>query len=146
MEENETELLLAKLDGSGSDVEWGAVERLRAMAGNLPMLLRRKFQTAKGWKIRMSCVYHSIRYARTNDDAFHLGLEAILDRAKYVRYRGAMLLAYAQRADALPALRAATTAQNDSDGDLSAAIDAIEARNHNYFVDRNHTGKNNAYN
>lgn len=72
-----------------------------------------------------------------------LGLAAIVDKAKVVRYRGAMLLAYAQRKDTLAPLRAAMQALNVEQGadDLAAAIDAIDNENHNYFVDRGHTGK-----
>lgn len=84
-----------------------------------------------------------MRYARKSEDALALGLEAIVDRSKIVRYRGAMLLAYSQRKDALPYLRAALVSLRDGPGadDLLAAIDAIENANHNYFVDREHSGK-----
>ena len=66
-----------------------------------------------------------------------------VDKAKGVRYRGAMLLAYSLRKDVLPQLRAAleTLADGPGAGDLAAAIDAIENENHNYFVDRTHSGK-----
>jgi len=83
-----------------------------------------------------------MRYAKENADAVALGIEAIGDKAKGVRYRGAMLLAYSQRKDALPQLRAAleTLAGGPGADDLAAAIDAIENENPNYFVDRTHSG------
>jgi hypothetical protein len=72
-----------------------------------------------------------------------LGYAAIVDKAKGVRYRGAMLLAYSLRKDALSPLRSAldTLAGGPGADDLAAAIDAIENENHNYFVDRTHSGK-----
>ena len=135
--------LIDRLDGSGSDSEWAAVMELRALGREFPRLLRRKFHSSRSWKVRSSCVYHAMRYAKESEEAVALGLAAIVDKAKAVRYRGAMLLAYAQQKDALPQLRAALEARAREPGaeDLVAAIDAIEKENHNYFVDRTHSGK-----
>lgn len=133
--------LLARLDGTGSDDEWAAVSKLRTIGAELPNWLLKRFRVSRGWKARTSCVFHAIRYARKSEDALALGLEAIVDRSKIVRYRGAMLLAYSQRKDALPYLRAALVRDGPGADDLLAAIDAIENENHNYFVDREHSGK-----
>jgi len=140
--ENLTKLLEC-LDGSGSDAEWSAAKELRTLGLELPTLLLKRFRWVRSWKARSSCVYHAMRYAKTSDDAFLLGVEAIKDKSKAVRYRGAMLLAYSQRADALPSLRAALHSLNGRPGadDLMAAIDAIESGNHHFFVDRTHSGK-----
>jgi hypothetical protein len=52
-----------------------------------------------------------------------------------------MLLACAQDRRALPALRAQAEHKDEQTRqDVFAAIDAIESSNHNYFVDRDHSG------
>lgn len=137
------ESLLEHLDGTGSDDEWAAAKELRTLGTEFPRWLLRRYRVSRGWKARSSCVYHAARYASESEDAVTLGLEAIHDRLTVVRYRGAMLLAYSQRKDALPRLRAALASLGEGPGtaDLTAAIDAIESGNHNYFVDRKHTGK-----
>jgi hypothetical protein len=134
--------LLSQLDGSGSDAEWSAVMKLRERE-DFPHLLLEKFRSSRAWKARSSCVYHAVRYARGDADALTIGKEALADKSKVVRYRACMLLAYSQRAEALPVLREALEATEDVEGraDLLAAIDAIESGNHNFFVDREHSGK-----
>lgn len=134
--------LLMQLDGSGSDAEWAAATKLRER-DDLPRLLLEKFRTSRAWKVRSSCVYHAIRYAQRNADSVAIGKEAIADKSKVVRYRGCMLLAYSQKKEVLPVLRHAleTTADAEGRADLLAAIDAIESGNHNFFVDRERTGK-----
>lgn len=137
------ERALDKLDGSGSASEWEAVEFLRQVAGDeFPNLLLNKFRKARRAGERASCVYHATRYARTSDDAVQIGREALNDRAHAVRYRACLLLAYSQDQGVLADLRAAlSTAPASSHDDVTAAIDAIESRNHHYFVDRDHSGR-----
>src|SRR5512145_2286641 len=101
------ESLLQRLDGSGSDDEWAAAKELRTFGNALPELLLRKYRAAREWRVRSSCVYHALRYARECEASVTLGREAIRDRSKVVRYRACMLLAYAQRKDSLPDLREA---------------------------------------
>ncbi len=143
MDMKRVENLMARLDGSGSDSEWTAAKELRVLGRDFPRLLQQKFHSSRSWKVRSSCVYHAMRYAKESEDAVSLACAAIVDKAKGVRYRGAMLLAYSLRMDVLPQLRAAleTLAGGPGAGDLAAAIDAIENENHNYFVDRTHSGK-----
>lgn len=134
--------LMSCIDGSGSDQEWTAVRELRCLGLEFPKILRSTFHASRSWRVRSACVYHAMRYARESEDAVALGISAIADKAKGVRYRGAMLLAYSQRKEALPALQAACLAYSetaDAD-DLAAAIDAIQSQNHHYFLDRAHTG------
>ena len=142
MDTKRIEELMNCIDGSGGDREWSAVRELRCLGSEFPKILRSRFHTARSWKVRSACVYHAMRYARESEDAVVLGISAISDKAKGVRYRGAMLLAYSQRTAALPALHAAHQAYSstgDAD-DLAAAIDAIQSQNHHYFLDRAHTG------
>jgi hypothetical protein len=144
MDDGTIDGLLDRLDGSGSDDEWSAALELRGLLGvDLPSRLLVRFRGARSWKVRCAYVYHATRYARENDDAVTIGREGLRDRSKVVRYRASMLLAYAQRTDALPALRDAVDAlpEGSSRDDLLAAIDAIESGNHHYFVDRDHSGR-----
>jgi hypothetical protein len=132
------EVLLDRLDGSGSDAEWAAVLALREL-DNLPQLLLAKYSSSRRWSQRASCVYHAARYARENRSAFDLGIAALRDRSEAVRYRATMLLAYAQNAEALAPLKQLAKS-GASVEDAMAAIDAIESRNHHFFVDRTHSG------
>jgi hypothetical protein len=143
MDMKRIEELIACLNGSGSDSEWTAAMELRRLGAEFPRLLRQKFHASRSWKERSVCVYHAMRYAKENEDALALGYAAIVDKAKGVRYRGAMLLAYSLRKDALSPLRSAlaTLAGGPGADDLVAAIDAIKNENHNYFLDRTHSGK-----
>lgn len=138
----EIESLLDRLDGSGSDNEWEAVEILRKGLGEtLPTLLLNRFSVSSKWSQRASLVYHAIKYARQSEDAVKLGLLAVEDRSKIVRYRGCMLLACSLRKDIVSTLRhLSCAALGDTKADLLAAIDAIEHDNQNYFVDRDHSG------
>lgn len=141
MEREHIEALLNLLDGTGSDAEWAAVLELRTLGSKLPQLLGEHFHRSRSWKVRSSCVYHAMRYAKESDTAVVIGLAAIKDKAQAVRYRGAMLLAYSQRKDVLAKLHEARAALQGKQGadDMMAAIDAIESENHNYFVDRTHS-------
>ena len=107
----------------------------------VPYLLEayRTFRKSKG---RVSLVFHAIRHARTSEEAFRLGIEALSDKATLVRYRACGLVAYSQRPEAIPHLKALLThADARTVEDARAAIDAISSRNHHYFVDRGHSGR-----
>lgn len=134
---------LNALDGSGSDKEFNAIKQLRQLGNELPELLLDKYRTEKKWGARSSCVYHSIRYARCSSAAIKLGIEALTDRSRAVRYRACMLLAYSLDKTVLPELKNVEGFTKDGEtlSDLRAAIDAIESGNSDYFVDREHSGK-----
>ena len=72
--------------------------------------------------------------------AVELGLRALLDRSKYVRFVACRLLAFAQDPKTIEHIEAARAVKGDPDGDFAAAIDAIRSQNHHYFVDREHSG------
>lgn len=131
--------LLAALDGSGSEAEWRAVKELRDRE-DLPELLLEHYRTAKNWGTRAACIYHSIRYAQESQAAFDLGVTALNDRSKVVRYRAAMLLAVAQRPDAIPWLER-MVASGNSMKDGQAAIAAIRDENPDRYVDRDGSGR-----
>lgn len=140
---NEISMLLNQLDGSGSDAEYTAVAELKKLGDALPLLLLERYQLSKKWNQRASYLYHSIRYARDVNEAVKLGIIALGDKSKVVRYRACMLLAYSLKYEALPALEQAKAITDNEETlkDINAAIDAIEHQNSNYFVDRSHSGK-----
>ncbi|NUM52338.1 MAG: hypothetical protein HUU46_01720 [Candidatus Hydrogenedentes bacterium] len=142
MTAEEIRKLVKRLDSSSNEECQEAWERLRDLGpAVVPYLLEayRSFRKARG---RVELVFHSIRYARTSEDAYQLGIIALSDKATLVRYRACMLLAYSLRRDAVPHLKTLLThADAATVEDAKAAIDAIQSQNHNYFVDRTHTGR-----
>lgn len=131
---------LSKLDGRGSDDEFAAVQELAQLGSQFPEVLLAAYRSSRNWSNRTSYVYHATKYSRSSDAAFALGIEALSDRSKYVRYRACKLLAVAQRDEAIEPLRSLLS-DPDSNEDAAAAIDAIEHKNHNLFLDRDHSGK-----
>jgi hypothetical protein len=133
---------LRQLDGSGSDTEWVAIRFLKQELGSqLPVALLDLYRQSSRAGARAACVYHAIRHSPTDEAAYQLGLEALEDKSKIVRYRACMLLSYAQRSSALiPLQLALERAKGDTSSDITAAIDAIASKNHNFFVDREHSG------
>lgn len=143
LDDRAIESLLDRLDGSGSDDEREAVKHLRRMLGSrLPTYLLRRFRVSKKWGVRCALVFYAIGYAKESEEAVQLGLLAVKDRSKAVRYRGSMLLACSLRRDLVEALQQiAEQGPSDARADLMAAIDAVQSQNQNYFVDRVHSGK-----
>lgn len=136
--------LLERLDGSGSDSEYEAIEQLHKQGHRLPALLLAKYKTTRKWGARSSCVYHSIRYARVSEEAVELGLLALSDRSKAVRYRACMLLAYSLEkrvVDELKLLLSSAKLDEEMRKDVEAVLDAVEHQNSDLFVDRERTGK-----
>jgi hypothetical protein len=131
--------LLDALDGSGSDREWSAVSRLRLLP-DFPELLLERYGRATRAAERASCVYHATRYSRSSAAAFDLGILALSDRSKVVRYRAALLLAWSQNRAALVPL-SDLHARGRSVEDAKAAIESIVTGDPNRFVDREGSGK-----
>ncbi|MCZ7648620.1 MAG: hypothetical protein M5U26_25730 [Planctomycetota bacterium] len=122
-----------------ADEAWG---QLRELGAEVVPYLVEAYPTFRKQQGRVALVFHAIRFARVCEDAYRLGLAALNDKAAQVRYRACGLLAYAQRPEALPALKALLShPESRTVEDAKAAIDAIQRRNHHYFVDRNHTGR-----
>lgn len=142
MDEKDVYKFLEMLDGSGSDVEYEAIEKLRELGRELPAFLLEKYRSSKKWEVRSSCVYHAIRYAREEGDAVQLGIEGLSDKSKVVRYRACMLLAYSLDEKGLPFLEKLEKESKVSETlkDAHAAIDAIKNQCSDFFVDRDHTG------
>jgi hypothetical protein len=130
------------LDTASAREESEAWERLRGLGAEVVPYLAEAYPTFRNAKGRTSLVFHCIRHARASDEAFRLGILALSDRATLVRYRACGLLAYSQRSEAVPHLRALLGhADSRTVEDAQAAIDAITSKNHHYFVDRGHTGR-----
>ena len=142
MDDQEITSLVKQLDTHQRLERESAWGRLRPLGGRVVPYLLEAYPTTKRWQGRVALVFHSIRYARTSEAAFRLGLLACADKATLVRYRACGLLAYSLRIDAIPHLDALPTHRDTRTvGDAAAAIDAIERQYHHYFVDRNHTGQ-----
>jgi hypothetical protein len=142
MNEQEIISLVRQLDTADSHERESVWEKLQLLRERVVPYLLEAYPSTKKWQGRVALVFHTIRYARTSEAAFQLGLLACADKATLVRHRACGLLAYSLRIDAIPHLEALL---KHRDGrtveDAAAAIDAIERQNHHYFVDRNHTGQ-----
>lgn len=142
VENRKLEELLILVDGSGSDKEYEALEKLKEYPKELPSLLLNKYRHAKKAKERNACVHHATRYAKDSQEAFELGIAALTDKSKHTRHLACLLLAWSQREDAVEKLKAAekVCTHEETLEDIRAAIDAIEHQNSDYFVDRDHSG------
>jgi hypothetical protein len=134
--------LVLRLDTTSARDEAETWAQLRDLGVTVVPYLLEAYRTFRKSKGRVSLVFHAIGYARTSEEAFRLGIEALSDKATLVRYRACGLLAYSQRPDAIPHLKT-LLAHPDARTveDARAAIDAISNRNHHYFVDRGHSGR-----
>jgi hypothetical protein len=142
MNDLEIRALVGQLDVSSVDTEQRAWAQLRSLGEQVVPYLEEAFPTTKQWQGRLSLVFHSIPFARDSEAAVRLGITALGDRSFMVRWRACGLLAYSQRRDALPALRALFThADARTVEDAKAAVAAIESKNHHLFVDRQRTGR-----
>jgi hypothetical protein len=141
---NQTEIrkLVKALDISNSKQAEGAWLQLKPLGEAVVPYLAEYYPLARKWQCRVALVFHSIRYARTSETAFQLGITALNDRATLVRYRACGLLAYSLRKEAIPYLKSLLKHKDSKTvEDAAAAINAIQKQNHHYFVDRNNTGK-----
>jgi hypothetical protein len=142
MNDAEIRRLVANLDVARTSEEDAAWEKLRPLGSKVLPFFVEYYPKMKKWQGRVSLVFHSISFARDHDDAFSLGIKATGDKSTVVRYRACMLLAYSLRKDALPYLQALLShTDRKTAEDAKAAIDAIENNNHNYFIDREHSGQ-----
>jgi hypothetical protein len=134
--------LVMAMDSSRSSAAEEAWSQLRDLGVEVAPHLAAAYTKFRTWQGRVSLVFYSTRFARTSDEAFQLGVQAVRDRSYMVRWRACGLLAYSLRHDALEALRPLL---EHSDArtreDAVAAIDAIESQNHHLFVDRDHSGR-----
>jgi hypothetical protein len=133
---------VARLDQKSSLAIEAVWAGLRPLGFAVVPYLREAYGTFRHGEGRTALVYHATRYARIGDDAYQLGLAALNDRSRQVRYRACGLLAYALRKEALPALQNLETDPDPLVRDAAhAATRAIQAGNHHLFVDRSASGQ-----
>ena len=134
--------VLKQLDEASPDANLRAIRELKAMGVDIPRTLPKHYDESRSWRARVSCVFFAVPYARDSEDAVALGIKALSDRSRIVRYRACSLLAYSLREDILPHLKVLLSHSDPSTReDARATIDAIEHKNHHWFMDREHTGR-----
>jgi HEAT repeat protein len=142
MDDNEIRSLVTAFDTRDNAARDAVWQQLREFGERALPFFAELFPRAKRQEVRRDIAFHCIRYARTNEAAFRIGLAAIVDRSTLVRYRGCCILAYSLRLDAIPLLQKLLSHLDARTvADARAAIDAIENGNHHYFVDREHSGR-----
>jgi hypothetical protein len=134
--------MVSKLDVAGVAALEAAWAPLREHGVDVVPWLLDAFPSFRTWQGRSALVYHAVRYARSSEEAFQLGVLGCRDRSYVVRYRACGLLAYSQRTDALGHLEPLLSHRDTRTvEDARAATDAIESRNHHYFIDWSHSGR-----
>lgn len=138
------EAAVDQLDQKNSRAIDEAWSELRPLGYGVAPYLRAAFPRFRHSAGRCALVYYATRYARIGGDAAVLGLVALGDRSKVVRYRACGLLAYSLNTNALVPLAAL---RDDPDWHVrqasAAATFAIRERNHHLFVDRRGEGMTN---
>jgi hypothetical protein len=121
------------------DAAWVVAD---SMGNDLLALFAEAFPRIRRSEGRASIMRYVGRFSRESEVAFRMGTVAVRDRAYAVRHYGCALLAYSLRADALPILLSLIKhTDRRTVEDARAAIDAIKSENHNFFKDRDHSGK-----
>jgi hypothetical protein len=113
-----------------------------SMGDDLLTLFAEAFPRIRKSEGRASIMRYVGRFSRESEVAFRMGTVAVQDRAYAVRHYGCALLAYSLRGDALQILISLLKhADRRTVEDARAAIGAIKSKNHNFFKDRDHSGK-----
>jgi hypothetical protein len=121
---------LAYLDGRSPAGMQEGIEKLEALGVDIPDLMMKRYKFSRRWADRTSCVYHCIKYAKTNKDAYQLGIIALQDKSKTVRHQACILLSVAQKKEAIEHLEELLSDEASRD-DAAAAIDVLLNLNHN---------------
>lgn len=121
------------------DAAWAVAD---SMGDDLLLLFAEAFPRIRKSEGRASVMRYVGRFSRESEAAFRMGAVAVQDRAYAVRHYGCALLAYSLRRDSLPILNLLLKhGDRRTVEDAKAAIDAIKSKNHNFFKDRDHSGK-----
>jgi hypothetical protein len=105
------------------------IEKLEALGVDIPSLMMKRYKFSRRWADRTSCVYHCIKYAMTNEDAYQVGIIALRDKSKTVRHQACMLLSAAQKKDAIEHLEELLSDETSRD-DAVTAIGVLLNLNH----------------
>lgn len=142
MGETQIRTLVRQMDTADAAVLQTVWEQLRPLGETVVPYFLELYPQTKKMQGRRDMVYHTIRFARTSEAAFQLGIAALNDRSGVVRYRACSVLAYSLRRDAVPLLDPLLTHKDQKTvADAQAALDAIRHQNHHYFIDREHSGR-----
>ena len=99
------------------------------------------FCNIKSWKGRKSILFFLLKYARKSERVRQIAVRALSDRAEKVREGACGILAFSLESSVIPALEPLTLhASSGTREAAAAAIDAIRNKNHNLFLDREHSG------
>lgn len=115
---------LAYLDGRSSAGMHEGIEKLEASGVDIPGLMMKRYKISRRWADRASCVYHCMKYAKTHEDAYQLGIIALQDKSKSVRHRACILLSATQRKEAVEHLELLLSDETSADEAL-AAMDVL---------------------
>ena len=100
------------------------------------------FYQLKNFPGRRDIAYWVGRYVKLQDNVFRMALHGIGDKSYIVRHHCCQILAFAQDDEALEHLNCHLEHKHKTTReDVAAAVDSIKCKNHNYFVDRGHTGR-----
>jgi hypothetical protein len=121
---------LAYLDGRSAAGMQDGIEKLEALGVDIPDLMMKRYKFSRRWADRASCVYHCIKYAKTNGDAYQVGIIALQDKSKTVRHQACLLLSAAQKKEAIEHLEELISDDASRD-DAVAAIDVLLNLNNN---------------
>ena len=121
---------LAYLDGRSPAAMQEGIEKLEALGVDIPDLMMKRYKFSRRWADRASCVSHCIKYAKTNEDAYQVGIIALKDKSKTVRHQACMLLSAASKKEAIEHLEELLS-DGASRDDAAAAIDVLLNLNNN---------------
>jgi hypothetical protein len=142
MEQRQIRELVASLDTGHPSEQQHAWPRLRPLGADIVPYLVEFYPRARRPQARADLVCHCMPYGRQSEAAFNLGLSVLDDESYLVRYRACELPAYSLRCEALPALEGLLEHPDPRTvEDARAAVGAIRAQNHHYFIDRDHSGR-----
>jgi len=120
MNNEEVHEYIAFLDGRSPTGMHEGIEKLEALGVDIPNLMMKRYKISRRWADRTSCVHHCMKYAKTNEDAYQLGIIALRDKSKTVRHQACMLLSTAQKKEAIEHLE-------ELSSDLTSRDDALAA-------------------
>ncbi len=136
MNEDEIFKLINKLDTTSLSEKEKYWTEIKELDLDIPYYFLKAYPTFKKWQGRVHLVFSCIKYARTNESAFELGIKALNDNATLVRYRGASILAYSLRKDAIQYLEMNLKhSDKETQKDAERAIRAIKNQNHHIFME-----------
>lgn len=107
-----------------------------------PEFVLEMFNDIRHAPVRDLFICSMLHFVRHSEVAVNVAVIGLKDKSMTVRYNAAAALAYSLDPSVIPILEAATKKEpkNENRMTYEAAIDAIEHQNHNFFVDRDHSG------